>query len=338
MKCRNNNRRRAFTIVEVLVVIGIISILISLLLPAVMYARESARRTTCRNNLKQLGLALHNYHAAHRSFPPGKIAAFNMFSTACDPEELEVEDNPGVCTEYASWTTMCLPFLDEQPLAGQFDTRRAWSSLHNRPVVRTRLKVFVCPSTPDSDGRTDTTHVVGAAPTDYGAVHEVEEGFYTEVLGVPDPGESARKGVLAEHSANAIAMVTDGLSNTIAIAESAGRPSTWVNGRPMTAEQFAGYSDDDIIETDGRFVPDGGIGWADPEAGFDVYGVMPNGIDVYGPAMINKINAGEAYSFHTGTATFLFADGSVRNLSESIDAWTFVSLCTRSGQEVISEY
>jgi len=298
MSCCTVNKRRAFTIVEVLVVIGIISILISLLLPAVMYAREAARRTTCRNNLRQIGLALHNYHDVHRLFPPGKIAAGETFATVCEPEDLEVEDNPGVCTEYASWTTMCLPFLDQRSLATQFDSRQAWSSLRNRPVVSTRLMMFVCPSTPDSNGRTDRTHVVGAAATDYGAIHEVKEGVYTDVLGVADPGESARVGVLAEHSANAIAMVTDGLSNTIMIGESAGRPSTWVNGQLMTAEQFASYTDDDIIEANGQFVPDGGIGWADPDAGFDVYGVMPNGVDVYGPGMINRINAGEAVRVH----------------------------------------
>ena len=83
---------------------------------------------------------------------------------------------------------------------------------------------------------------------------------------------------------------------------------------------------------------DVGIGWASPDSGFNVKGVSKNGVEVYGPRMINGINAGEAYSFHTGGALFLFADGSIHFLEEGIDPWLYVSFCTRDGSELVKGF
>lgn len=329
--------RKGTTVVELMVVVAIAAIAASLALPAILFARESARLTDCRNNLRQIGLALHNYHTALGTFPPSKIGAHMWSHDAEEPDDLEIEDNPDRVTEYASWTVMCLPFLEQRSLAARYNPALPWSHLANREVVSARLAVFECPSTPDI-GRRDQTHVVGAARTDYGAVGEVEEGVYTDLFGVPCPGEFARRSVLAEHSANPASEVLDGLSNTIMVGECNGRPQTWVLGKPMSAAQFAAYDDDDVIEVNGRYLANGGIGWADPEAAFDVVGVMADGVETFGPRMINGTNAGQPYSFHPNGAMFLMGDGAVRFLHQDIDPWTFVSLATRAGREITDDF
>jgi len=319
-------RRHGFTLIELLVVIAIIAILIALLLPAVQQAREAARRSTCKNNLKQLGLALHNYHDAHRAFPPSRL----------DPK-VEIEDNAGNDSSYHSWTTMILPYIDQGNIYNNMNYNSAWSALVNRPMVSRQIPVFACPSTP-GDNRKDPHWVVGAAAGDYGSVNEVKKKVYTDVLGLADPGSNARAGALAKYLPNKLRDVTDGSSNTIMLAEAAGQPNVYVASGPMTPELFARYSDDKITDLGGTYAPADGTGWADPDCGFSINGATNDGLDKYGPRMINAINVSEAYSFHTGGAHFAFADGSVHFLSENIDTRTFVNLCTRAGGEVTGEF
>ena len=169
---------------------------------------------------------------------------------------------------------------------------------------------------------------------DYGAITEVEPLMFTNVLGIQNPGVRARQGVLSGHSSAELRQTTDGLSNSILLGECAGRPRVYVSGRLMTATQFLAYTGDEVLDNAGSCVVEDGTGWADPDTSIDVGGMMPNGVQHSGPAVINAINAGEVYSFHTGGANVLFADGSVQFLSESIDTWVFVTLCTRAGGEV----
>ena len=328
--------QRGLTIIELLVVLTIISVLMALLLPAVSQAREAARRMTCRNHLRQMGIALHNYNDQYRVFPPAEVTAAGPDGPCLEPDEIEIEDNPGRCTEYASWATLCLPQLDHTPLSELYSHDHPWSDLVNRPAVSTRLDVFVCPTTPG--GRVDTHHVRGAAPMDYGAVTEVERLMFTNVLGVQDPGVRARHGVLSEHTCTDVGQITDGLSNSILIAECAGRPGVFVSGSPMTATQFLTYTGDEVFDDSGRFVVQEGTGWGDPDTTIEVGGMMPNSVQHSGPAVVNAINTGEVYSFHAGGANVVFADGSVRFLSESIDTWVFVTLCTRAGGEVAGDH
>ncbi|MCA9059444.1 MAG: DUF1559 domain-containing protein [Planctomycetaceae bacterium] len=330
------NRLRGFTIIELLVVIAIIAILMAILLPAVQYAREAARRISCRNNLHQFGLALHNYQSTHRLFPPSGIRGQGAGTNYCDPGEVPVFDNPTACTDYQSWTTMTLPFQDQAVLANQFNYEVAWSDPENRPAVSTPLAVFRCPSTPGANRR-DEHHVVGAAATDYGATTEVEKYVYTEIFGVPDPGSLARRGVLNERYPGGPEAVRDGLSNTIVLTECAGKPVTWVQGRLMTAEDFAEYDDDEIIEVNGEYVADDGIGWADPDNGISI-SAFQGFNEEDRPVFINAVNAGAAYSFHPGGVQILLADGSVRFISETMDGCIFTNLCTRAGGEIISDF
>lgn len=326
MSNMKNTRSRSvpsgFTLVELLVVIAIIGVLVSLLLPAVQAAREAARRMQCSNNLKQLALALHNYESTFTMLPPSRSAV-----------DVAIEDNASNKSAYQSWTTMVLPYIEQSGLSELVDFNYAWSSLKNRPAVSVQLSVYTCPSTPGTDRR-DPVWVKGAAAGDYGSVNEIKKKFYTSVAGLADPGDNARSGVLAKGTSNRFRDILDGTSNTILLAEAAGQPAVWTSKGQMTAAMFALYNDDKVTSSGGNFNAHDGTGWADPDCGFSINGASADGLTVYGPYMMNRINVSEVFSFHTGGAQFAIADGSVRFMSESIDMMSFVNSVTRAGGEV----
>src|SRR5579871_2814212 len=125
MRRERAKRNRGFTLIELLVVVAIIAVLVSLLLPAVQQAREAARRTQCKNNMKQLGLALMNYESSYGVFPPEKITF--------------------IATSAQSWTTMVLPFIDQQPLYDAYNFNAEWSDSSNVLVTQANLPGWVCP-------------------------------------------------------------------------------------------------------------------------------------------------------------------------------------------------
>ncbi len=334
MKTDIKQRSKGFTLVELLVVIAIIGILIGMLLPAVQSVREAARRVNCLNNMRQLGLSLHNYESAHMAFPPSRMAPDDQVIPSNET------NNSGAETAFQSWTTLILPFIEQGNLSNRFDFDQAWfdsSSSENTFVISQRLQIFNCPSSNVGDPF-DPYHCVGAAAGDYGSINEVKKKVYTDVLNVEDPGEQARVGLLSKFKKNPIARASDGTSNTLYVAECAGQPDVFIAGGRMTIGEFAIYSDDKVVNFNGRLCPVDGTGWADPDCGFSINGATASGLDKYGPVMINAINVSEAYSFHPGGACFAMADGSAHFISESIDAQTFVSLCTRAGGEVVGEY
>lgn len=323
-------KKNGFTLVELLVVIAIIGILIGMLLPAVQQVREAARRTQCLNKMRQLGLALHNYESAFKAFPPSRS----------EPDDLIVPStrtaNPGAETSFQSWTTLILPYIEQGNLADTFDFTQAWFddvNSSNFVTIQTQVDLFICPSTPQSN-RVDDFHVVGAAAGDYGSINEVKKKVYTQVLGLPEPPSSARQGVLSKFARNPMSNIADGTSNTLMLAEAAGQPECYIGRGLMTADDFAAYTDDKVVNFNGRFVAVDGTGWADPDCGFSINGATNNGLEKYGPKMINAINISEAYSFHPGGAVFGAADGSVHFLNESIGAQAFVDLCTSRGGEI----
>ncbi len=337
MRYAQRGHNAGLVLIELLTVAAIVGMILALLLPVVLQAREAARRMNCQNNQKQIGLALQSFQSIHGAFPPSKTAAHGPISGECDVHEVAVEDNPQVCTEHQSWTESCLSLLDESPVEDEYHFDRPWSSLTNRPVVTTHIALFICPSVPEQQ-RADPHYVRGAAATDYATVHQVEIEVFTDLLGVSDPGIKARRGALAEYVANPPHQITDGLSKTILGLECAGRPYSYVLGRRMTVEQFVDYGGDEIVAINGNYVADDGIGWADPENVCSIKGKTDDGLESFGPKMINATNIGEAYSFHPGGALFLFADGSVHMLDDAIDAWVYVSLCTRAGNEVLDDF
>ncbi|MDG1875298.1 MAG: DUF1559 domain-containing protein [Mariniblastus sp.] len=201
--------KRAFTLVELLVVIAIIGILLGMLLPAVQMVRESARRTTCANNLRQLGIGLQAYHSGIQSFPIGVT-------------EWRVRGNP--TQRQIAWSAYLLPFIEQQNVFSRLDLKTAFDSEFNKPAAATILPVFICPT-----GKRGAQTVQGRGPTDYG-------GIYGERINGPN---NPPKGTLVHNVAIALRDIRDGSSNTLIVAEDTGWPDgQWINGRNVFDQAF----------------------------------------------------------------------------------------------------
>src|SRR5262245_33572569 len=156
MSSRATGRRLAFTLIELLVVIAIIAVLIGLLLPAVQKVREAAARTSCQNNMKQFGLALHNYATAHDSkLPASRVTV-------------------GTDTKFRSWTPLALAYVEQDAVGRLWDFGVKWNLNPNLTTSQASFKLFVCPSTP---ARQPGPNALG--PGDYGSVNAVRRRFYT---------------------------------------------------------------------------------------------------------------------------------------------------------------
>ncbi|MBN2291391.1 MAG: DUF1559 domain-containing protein [Pirellulales bacterium] len=196
MQGRNN---RAFTLVELLVVIAIIGILIALLLPAVQAAREAARRMQCSNNLKQMGVALHNYHATHNVFPYGW----------------------GYDVTSWSWSGLILPFAEQDTIHQRIDYRYTYNSLENRDVIKEFVPMYQCPSAPENLLVTCCKGIPGdedVAETNYAAIttHLPVPNAYA---GEPRSSENQATGVIYGRSKTAVRDIIDGTSHTLLVTE-----------------------------------------------------------------------------------------------------------------------
>jgi prepilin-type N-terminal cleavage/methylation domain-containing protein/prepilin-type processing-associated H-X9-DG protein len=311
-----NARRHGFTLIELLVVIAIIAILIGLLLPAVQKVREAASRIQCTNNLKQLGLGLHHYHDRQGSFPP----AF-------------VNNGPYGTTGFSyshGWAPFILPDIEQQQLAKLYRLEFPLYAVENQPVVSRHLKYFQCSSTPERDrymefGPFALLKTKGACG-DYTITLGVDAGLAQ--LGWVDPVGDYRGalthvptpalGPTLSYPPTRIADITDGVSSTILLAEDAGRPRRWLAGR---------RGEDQVLE---------GGAWNHYKGGIILQGKAADGTANLGTCSMNCTNNGEVYSFHTGGANAVYADGSVHFLRESINIRVLARLITRAGGEVVS--
>ncbi len=333
--------RPGFTLVELLVVIAIIGILIALLLPAVQAAREAARRSQCTNNMKQIILALHNYHDIHNQFPPGALGCtgagfpFRALDTAAmagqSPRNTRPEWGP-------TWITMLLPQLEQQPLHAQYDFRVPCTHPVNQPVVKTAISVLRCPSDANQN-----RIFVRATGQEYAKGNYVANAsarrYMSDVDGYTD---ITRRGVFntwVQWGAS-IMEILDGTSNTVAISEVCTSPNTgdargaWGH---VSGVAFGGGID--INSPNGSLTPNA-------NALDDSYRDL---IEAYcsAPASDRRLRCATppnpwsariaARSYHPGGVNVGLADGSVRFISETIDVPAWGALLTSRGNEVITQ-
>jgi prepilin-type processing-associated H-X9-DG protein len=306
-----HSRRGALTLVELLVEAAIIGVLIALLLPAVQMARESARRLSCSNKLKQIGLACQQHHDAYGVFPPGWVQA-----PATIPQGKLIEGGHGTFP-------FLLPYLELEALAQIYRWDKGSQKPENQPVATTQLKVLQCPSAEPNRWVTVVEDPVNysyggkGACGDYGGVREIDTRLVD--LGLVDPVANyegvLRNSQLTPHFLTRLADITDGASQTILITEHAGRPTLWRAGRlvPGTYAVVAAWVGGTL--TFGQ-------------------GSSPDGATQPGPCAINCTNDREVYSFHPGGANTVFADGSLHFLNAGIDIRIFARLVTYAGGEV----
>jgi len=330
-------RRPAFTLIELLVVIAIIAILIALLLPAVQQAREAARRSQCKNNLKQLGLALHNYESSNSYFPPSASVASGSTSTS-----------------NSSWSVhgRIMPYLDQASLYNQVDLSVAWDN----QVVISGIKIpgYSCPSDPKADQARDTGKPAKFLyPTTYGF------NFGTWLVFNPATG-AIGNGAFGPNSKLGLRDFTDGTSNTLFASEvKAWQPyvrntpslSTATPGVSLTAVMAViPQSSTDHKNTGHTEWPDGRVhheGFTTTAGPNSVIPWPESGTPTYPDVDFNSRQEAThatdptyavivSRSYHEGVVNSLLVDGSVKTFSENIDLGVWRALGSRNGGEVAS--
>lgn len=335
---RSYCRVAGFTLIELLVVIAIIAILIALLLPAVQQAREAARSSQCKNHLKQIGLALHNYHETHSSFPPGS----NGGSTTTEAQFL-----------VPNWRLHLFPQLEQSALYNQLDMMSAGRSFSgatsgtNATVLRDqKISVYICPSsTLDPNGTTvagTTTHntsriqvpmYVGVAGASIGTAPEFPQG--TNVGFANGFGIYTNNGMLQWNQNIRMKHCTDGTTNTIIVAEQSGLVGT----SDLRSGYYGGYTGATFpspVTFTVQTAP--GVGSTVWSGGLSSFRVRINSKNTaVGSDRSYDPNTAWTSSHATGVHVLL-TDGSVRFISESVDMNTLRSLAARNDGGVVGEY
>ena len=303
--------RRGFTLIELLVVIAIIAILIALLLPAVQQAREAARRTQCRNNLKQLGLALHNYHDVHLTFPPSSIWTVDSGNNRIKP------------TSARSWIFHLLPYIDQANLFNQANNSLA---ADEDPISSQHLVALACPSDPKSGSKVTFTIEMGTTSYLGNGGHRGigSNQFYYDCSPVSDLSSGAinRRPVR-------MSQFTDGTSNTLLAGERG--IVTQFGGYGMWNFSLLGCANghgDTVMTHDiWQFaVSNGGLNYIGGFRPPDDFGNLA-GDDIF-----------HWWSYHSGGGHFLLTDGSARFVSYNTDYNTMDYLHQRNDGQVIGEF
>ena len=333
---------RGFTLVELLVVIAIIGVLIALLLPAVQAAREAARRSQCSNNLKQIGIALHNYHSAHNCFPPGGLDYGWSYRADSRPEPEPADKT----VKNLNGLVLLLPYLEQQPLYEKYDFRQCAShagspgqtqsniisssrpfagdavASGNGDVISQMVPVFICPSDPyDVLLPAGSAYGIKAGSSlravktnyDFSALRSDFDYFNDWTL-----LKATAKCMFGENSDTTIAKVTDGTSNTVAVVETV----HWIANGHSPAWGMRGWvmTGIEIGQGINRWELSPGNYWASPQG-----------------AVRGRLGDwGWAGSLHPGGCQVCLADGSTRFISETVDKVILVAIGTMAGNEAVA--
>jgi prepilin-type N-terminal cleavage/methylation domain-containing protein/prepilin-type processing-associated H-X9-DG protein len=333
-----SRKRSAFTLIELLVVIAIIGVLIGLLMPAVQAAREAARRSQCMNNMRQIGLAIHNYHDNMKHLPS------SVRPTASS-------------TVRAGSLVFLLPYIERKDLWDAYDSTKTWGDPANVPVTSKRIGVYECPSSPavgtldhevDGDGP-GTPWVPLVAVSDYGAsvgndprLVPVAAALSPPVLvqgskSIASTAQEPTNGLMPKNAIINFSQVTDGLSNTIAVLESAGRPFVYrrtglvgsdLSKNHLNAGGWARAASDILFagsNNSGDTIPGTFVNRTNGfDEGQETYSTT--GYPIYGTD-----GSSQPFSFHSGGLNVVMGDGSVHYINEGVNIGVFAALISRNG-------
>ena len=353
---KSTSRRIAFTLVELLVVIAIIGILIGMLLPAVQQVREAARRAACSNNIRQLGLACHNYESAIQRFPPGVNWDFGIQTGGNAVRNqnpiIPTPSDPALAQQIA-WGVFILPYMEQNNLSDLLESETDnwdtdWSSeldANGNLIVSTVVQSFICPSdnSPDGDFNQFWTNDASVAA----GVGLQSKSNYVGCMGantttivaslnpLNNPTWSGGSwGVFGKNSKTTFPDISDGSSNVILMGERASRTFEQA-GSTSTKEDYGANWSGAVDNSWGRVNANarasiwsvlGAIGSTEPQhvTSFSVNGERPSD--------------GVASSYHPGGATVVFADGSAHFLSDNLAFETFVALCVMKDGAVVPSF
>lgn len=336
---------RGFTLVELLVVVAIVGVLIGLLLPAVQAAREAARRMHCGANLKQVGLAMHNYESNHQRLPPG-FASFNRYHQI---ETLAAEDFDATTWDARNgwaWSASLLPFLEQPATYELIDFGSPLWEPQFASVRELRIASYLCPSVSGGDqaftvvgqdGRplSKRGNPLRLGRSHYAANHGREEGWGQRSGphgGLAGDVSQIADGPFFRNSATWFRDVTDGLSNTIFVGEHSSRLSdkSWVGIVP------GAFVHPKIPSPENR--PESAAGMLFVHSGPSAGEADLFGNPIIHPPNFPTLHVGQMQSEHPDGAQVLTGDAAVRFISESIDREVFSALSSMGGNEPISDY